>query len=258
MKRALLFVLLVSAAGVARGDGLLKALVCWRPFGGPYYGCHGGCDAGCMSGPNGCGARYWGDFWDPPPECCDPCDGTGNWIGPQACYPPRPLLNLFYGLHHYPGAYGGCGGCGTCDDCCSSGYVDGGYYEDGYSSGYSQGDYVEGQPGCTSCGQGGGAYYGEPASPTPARGAPAPTQNAPVELPPAASSGWAPPRMPPSYHSAARRPSPTSRPRTATTRPAPATRPAPSVRTRSEYAPVQYQAPPRSATTRPRASSPRR
>jgi hypothetical protein len=30
---------------------------------------------------SGCGERYWGDFRSCPPDCCDPCDGCGNYIG---------------------------------------------------------------------------------------------------------------------------------------------------------------------------------
>jgi len=29
----------------------------------------------------GCGEIYWGDFHGFPPDCCDPCDQCGNYIG---------------------------------------------------------------------------------------------------------------------------------------------------------------------------------
>jgi hypothetical protein len=28
-----------------------------------------------------CGERYWGDFYSDPPECHDPCDTCGNYVG---------------------------------------------------------------------------------------------------------------------------------------------------------------------------------
>ena len=31
-------------------------------------------------GPN-CGERYWGDYYNDPPDCCDPCDCHGNYTG---------------------------------------------------------------------------------------------------------------------------------------------------------------------------------
>jgi hypothetical protein len=41
---------------------------------------HGdGCNGHC--GRMGCGEVYWCDWISSPPECCDPCDDCGNWIG---------------------------------------------------------------------------------------------------------------------------------------------------------------------------------
>lgn len=54
-----------------------------------------------------CGEVYWDEWLSDPPECCDPCDQHGNWIGRQACGPRRPLGGLWQVLH-------GCRG----DDCC--------------------------------------------------------------------------------------------------------------------------------------------
>lgn len=31
-----------------------------------------------------CGERYWGDFYTDPPECHDPCDTCGNYVGPTS------------------------------------------------------------------------------------------------------------------------------------------------------------------------------
>lgn len=36
-----------------------------------FWGC------GCA----GCGELYWSDFYNEPPDCCDPCDRCGNWTG---------------------------------------------------------------------------------------------------------------------------------------------------------------------------------
>lgn len=58
------------------------------PYGGAPYARHCGpltwifglfC-GGCWYG-SGCGERYWGDFCGDPPDCCDPCDGWGNYTG---------------------------------------------------------------------------------------------------------------------------------------------------------------------------------
>lgn len=32
-------------------------------------------------GCSGCGERYWGDFYGDPPDCYDPCDNCGNYVG---------------------------------------------------------------------------------------------------------------------------------------------------------------------------------
>ncbi len=32
-------------------------------------------------GCSGCGDRYWGDFYNDPPDCWDPCDNYGNYTG---------------------------------------------------------------------------------------------------------------------------------------------------------------------------------
>jgi hypothetical protein len=34
---------------------------------------------------SGCGEWYFDEWLSDPPECCDPCDAHGQWIGPQGC-----------------------------------------------------------------------------------------------------------------------------------------------------------------------------
>jgi hypothetical protein len=29
---------------------------------------------------------YWSEWHNDPPQCCDPCDCYGNWVGPGAGY----------------------------------------------------------------------------------------------------------------------------------------------------------------------------
>jgi hypothetical protein len=84
---------------------------------------------------SGCGGVYWNEWICDPPECCDPCDDYGCWVGPQPCHHPGGVLTgacrrvkqavvgvIHLGLYGYrPGCYGpcggGCGGCGACGDC---------------------------------------------------------------------------------------------------------------------------------------------
>ncbi len=37
----------------------------------------------CAPACTGCGEEYWGDWCSSPPDCCDPCDQCGNYVGPQ-------------------------------------------------------------------------------------------------------------------------------------------------------------------------------
>jgi hypothetical protein len=62
---------------------------CGDACGDPCSPCHGGWFSpimymlGCGSG---CGEVYWDEWISDPPECCDPCDNCGNWIGqPDWC-----------------------------------------------------------------------------------------------------------------------------------------------------------------------------
>lgn len=69
--------------------------------GGDSYGCGDACGCGdsCDScshprlsrfwqyvcgGCQGCGELYWNEWYNDPPECCEPCDCMGNYTGPGA------------------------------------------------------------------------------------------------------------------------------------------------------------------------------
>ncbi|WP_428304561.1 hypothetical protein [Lacipirellula sp.] len=55
-------------------------------------GCTDACGEGCsgcskcaakgLSGCTGCGERYWCDWYNHPPQLCEPCDCHGNYTGP--------------------------------------------------------------------------------------------------------------------------------------------------------------------------------
>ena len=47
---------------------------------GPLYWIVGLLRAPCWCGPS-CGEMYWCDFHGDPPDCCDPCDRYGDYIG---------------------------------------------------------------------------------------------------------------------------------------------------------------------------------
>ena len=63
----------------------------------------------------GCGEIYWGEWINDPPDACEPCDDCGNWIGPQACCPPKGIWKLWYGL--LGERYADAAAPGGCDDC---------------------------------------------------------------------------------------------------------------------------------------------
>jgi hypothetical protein len=99
----------------------------FRVCDGPCSG-GGGCDPcnwypgkclfdkiGCNSG---CGKLYWSDWHSQPPDCCDPCDGCGNYAG-----------------RYY-----------SCDPCGGGG---------GWDGGWDNGGYASRGAGC-NCGGGGG------------------------------------------------------------------------------------------------------
>jgi len=51
----------------------------------------------CCGVCNGCGPTYCGDWCDSPPDCCDPCDQCGNYIGQQSPYVRSgPYVNQAY------------------------------------------------------------------------------------------------------------------------------------------------------------------
>lgn len=86
---------------------------------------------------SGCGEVYWDEWLSDPPDCCDPCDNCGNWIGPQgvcgSCAQPLNRCNL-WGQRHG-------------QDCCA----------------VACGDTCSGACGGECGGQcGGGMHYGEP------------------------------------------------------------------------------------------------
>ena len=64
-----------------------------------------------------CGERYWGDFYSDPPDCSDPCDPCGNYVGgrpPQWPHCPNGRFRGFLGLLFGPHTHGGCGSCVEC------------------------------------------------------------------------------------------------------------------------------------------------
>lgn len=107
----------------------------------------GGCDDGCSScstpccGPliggklphmmaarakshltcgSGCGEVVWNEWMADPPDCCDPCNSCGQWVGNRAG-PRRPLFGLLRCMigKRYCDACNNAGCDGGCaDDCC--------------------------------------------------------------------------------------------------------------------------------------------
>ena len=88
---------------------------------------------GLMKCGTGCGEVYWGEWTSDPPDCCDPCDSCGNWVGDGCCLPR--LQKLFWGRRYrcgsgYEGQSCGCDSCGGsvphgpgcgCDSCSRGG-----------------------------------------------------------------------------------------------------------------------------------------
>ena len=73
----------------------------------------------------GCGEIYWDEWLSDPPDCCDPCDDCGNWVGPQHGCRKRPsggLWSLIWGCRGETCSDGECcdegcvGGCERCDE----------------------------------------------------------------------------------------------------------------------------------------------
>jgi hypothetical protein len=52
-----------------------------------------GCLRKLLTCGSGCGELYVDEWLNDPPDCCDPCDNCGNWIGPHGSNmgQPRPL-----------------------------------------------------------------------------------------------------------------------------------------------------------------------
>ena len=113
---------------------------------------------------SGCGGVYWNEWVSDPPDCCDPCNDCGCWVGPRcesAAYPygsgilsggPIGVVRgavrgvtgfvgnvIHTGVYGYPGSGGSCidGSCGTMME---GAIIDGGYSTSG---------------GCSDCGTGG-------------------------------------------------------------------------------------------------------
>jgi hypothetical protein len=56
-------------------------------------------------GCNGCDSEmYWCEWHNDPPQCCDPCDRCGNWIGPGAGY-RAPYDHPYAPSEYTDGAY---------------------------------------------------------------------------------------------------------------------------------------------------------
>lgn len=110
--------------------GCCPSLTCSPCGGGIKYWLNGRCYCG-----KSCCDRYWGEWVSDPPDCCDPCNQCGNFVGPRGCG-PGPIRRL---LSHIAcnSCCNSCGGAG-CDIC-------GGGYVPGHSS-----------PGCSTCGGGHG------------------------------------------------------------------------------------------------------
>jgi hypothetical protein len=106
--------------------------------GGPHVAGHSGCGSQCGDSCNGCGERYYDEWINHPPSCCDPCDSCGNYQG-QTCHACRPILSGFKSIWGYRcdpppvgcphagcdnlGCHGGCEpACGmeSCDGGCAS------------------------------------------------------------------------------------------------------------------------------------------
>jgi hypothetical protein len=119
-------------------------LTCSPCGGGLKYWLNGRCFCG-----QSCCDRYWGEWVSDPPDCCDPCNQCGNFVGPRCCG-PGPLRRLWYAIS-CTGCCNSCGGSG-CDIC-------GGGYAPGYSGSAGYNGYAsQGHGGCSTCGGGGGGY----------------------------------------------------------------------------------------------------
>jgi hypothetical protein len=122
-------VLLAAAATLMIGSGCCGPRACGPVgcggpimLGGPSCG---GCDNGC----NGCGERYYDEWINHPPSCCDPCDSCGNHGG-QSDLGCRPIMRGFASIWGYRcdapptcdrgGCDSGCGS-GSCGGGCTSG-----------------------------------------------------------------------------------------------------------------------------------------
>lgn len=58
----------------------LSGCCCGDPCGEPWGGCYPCGKNWCGSQ---CGCLFWHEWFSLPPQCCDPCDQCGNFIGPR-------------------------------------------------------------------------------------------------------------------------------------------------------------------------------
>lgn len=73
-------------------------------FCAPYYCIVKTLSDSCCSGCGCDGEVYWSEWHNDPPQCCDPCDHYGNWIGPSSSSYRAPYAHAYS-----PGAYAGTG-----------------------------------------------------------------------------------------------------------------------------------------------------
>jgi len=134
---ALLTIIALGSSGCCHCGG-------WWPHWTPSW-CH-----------SGCGNYYWSEWFADPPDCNDPCDCCGNYVGHGCgCQPAC-------GHRHGFGSGLGCG----CGSDCQCGH---GYGQDcGCGGGYGGGPYA-GHPGGHPAGIAGGeVIYQGAAPPAPA------------------------------------------------------------------------------------------
>lgn len=157
------FSLLLGAALVilTLGSGCVGPMAC-GPMGcsGPFVAAHGNGGSGCGDSCNGCGERYYDEWFNHPPSCTDPCDSCGNYHG-QSCHACRPILSGFKSIWGYrcdPPPVG-CARAG-CDNLGCRGACEPGCGVEGCDS------------GCSTCGGGhaGGHHHGVRMGPVPMNG----------------------------------------------------------------------------------------
>jgi len=69
--RSVGMVLLGLVIATQSGCCLLHKFCCWKKS--------------CEFCGDGCGEVYWSEWHNDPPDCLDPCNRCGNYVGPQCC-----------------------------------------------------------------------------------------------------------------------------------------------------------------------------